>query len=74
MKLSIEHHRVGVHMGDHGETIVNAVELADVETVEQLADRLLGASELRLPDYDSFVVIRLVTPAPGENEKEKVPW
>lgn len=56
--------RVGVHMGDHAETIWRAVEVVDGETVRELMERLLpeGSSTWSQRDYDSWVRLSFVQP------------
>lgn len=57
-------HKVGVNFGDHGETVLVAVEVDPDETVQALVDRLIPAgNKWRLRDYEHFITLRLVQPA-----------
>lgn len=60
-------YRVGVNFGDHGETIVTQHEVAHGETVRNLLERLIPAGKPYRPrDYDHYVTLRFVEPAPAE--------
>lgn len=62
--LSVLLYQVGVNMGDHGETVVKAVEVDDEETVRALLDRLIPvSSKWRNREYEHYVVLRFVQPA-----------
>lgn len=66
--IQAQHHRVGVNMGDHAETIVNAIEVLPDETVEALAQRVLDDQPYRGDrPYDDFIVVRIVKPAASED-------
>lgn len=58
-------HQVGLNFGDHGETVIRAVEVPEDETVRALMERLVPpAGKYRNRDYDHFVTLRFVMPAP----------
>lgn len=63
------HHQVGVNFGDHGETVLTSVEVAEDETVRALLERLIPqGSKYRNREYDHFVTLRFVMPAPVHDE------
>ena len=63
--ISATLHAVGVNFGDHGETVLRAVEVAEDETVRALIERLIpGGGKYRHREYDHFVTLRFVEPAP----------
>jgi hypothetical protein len=62
--ISATLHAVGVNFGDHGETVLTAVEVAEDETVRALLERLIPqGSRYRNREYDHFVTLRFVMPA-----------
>ena len=64
--VSILHTRVGVHMGDHAQDIVNAMRPDPGETVEQLIRRTLITTDWRgiaEVHSDHYVIIRVATEA-----------
>lgn len=57
-------HAVGTNFGDHGETVVTAMEVAEDETVRAFLERLIPDAALyRGRQYEHFVTLRFVTPA-----------
>lgn len=81
MKISVTRHRVGLNMGDHGETVITAHEVAPDEDVAELAVRLLiedfHKGRPNQQSFDNFLTIRLVEEAPkaeAEPSSEHVPW
>ena len=57
-------HAVATNFGDHAETIVTAVEVAEDETVRALLERLIPPGhKWRGRDYEHFVTLRFVMPA-----------
>ena len=57
-------HAVGTNFGDHGETVVTAVEVAEGETVRALLERLIPTGRRHQPrNYEHFVTLRFVMPA-----------
>jgi aspartate-semialdehyde dehydrogenase len=69
-KISAMLVRVGVFMGDHGETVITAEEVFPDETIQNAMERLLTkpsysikpTSQARQPVYDWRLELRFVMP------------
>jgi len=72
ISLNVLLHRVGVNMGDHAETVVDAHDVDESETVGDLARRLLMRNTSPwldsvgglVPEGGWRIEIRVATPAP----------
>ena len=57
-------HAVATNFGDHAETIITAVEVAEGESVRALLERLIPTGRRYQPrKYEHFVTLRFVMPA-----------
>lgn len=73
-KISVVLTQVGVHMGDHAQDVVNAIDVDPKMTIGQLVDAELtkviggwgGKDLVRAPDPDRYLVIRLAREAGAE--------
>ena len=78
LKFSVLHH-TEAYRGDHGADVVEAYELKDGETVEDLMCRIFGLTfrdGSMIPRYQDWVTIRFMkeAPMPSEGERRKSPF
>jgi hypothetical protein len=63
-------HAVGVNFGDHGETVLTAVEVGEGDTVRSLLEHVIPVgSAYRGRNYEHFVTLRFVMPKPDVAER-----
>lgn len=71
--ISATLHKVATNLGDHAETITQAVEVDENETVGAMMQRLIPAGiKWRPRQYEHFVTLQFVLPAATLDHEQDV--
>jgi hypothetical protein len=69
-KINAVHVKVGVNMGDHGETVQNYIEVDETETIRSLLERTMPESKWQPRNYDHYIQLGFARPIEPEEDSD----